>query len=79
MFSLGATLYAALEGRPPYDGGGIIRPRTDGPVTAAVLRLLHPNPAGRPTMAAAEELLSVLEGGTDSWVQRAAGGDYRCV
>lgn len=77
VFSLGATLYAALEGHPPYDGG-IISPRTEGPVTEAVLRLLHPYPTARPTMAAAEELLSVLLTGTDGGAKRAAG-DYRCV
>jgi serine/threonine protein kinase len=79
VFSLGATLYTALEGHPPYDGAGIVRPRTDGPVTEAVLRLLHPHPTARPTMAAAEELLSVLLGGTDGGAKRTASSDYRCV
>ena len=78
VFSLGATLYAALEGHPPYDNG-IISPRTEGPVTDAVLRLLHPYPTARPTMAAAEELLSVLLTGTDGGAKRAGAGDYRCV
>jgi serine/threonine protein kinase len=78
VFSLGATLYAALEGHPPYDNG-LISPRTEGPVTDAVLRLLHPYPTARPTMAAAEELLSVLVSGTDGGTQRTTAGDYRCV
>ncbi|MEU5264114.1 serine/threonine protein kinase [Amycolatopsis sp. NPDC021455] len=78
VFSLGATLYAALEGHPPHDGSGIISPRTEGPVIGAVLRLLHPYPTARPTMAAAEELLSVLPGSAGS-SQRPAAGDYRCV
>jgi len=79
VFSLGATLYAALAGRA---GTGPDRARH--PVTEAVLRLLHPAPAARPTMAAAEELLSALSPSHEvtrpgSRAQHAAAGDYRCV
>lgn len=71
VFSLGATLYTALEGRPPFGTdenqlallkrvarGEISPPRTSGPVTDAVLRLLRRDPLERPTMAEAERLLS---------------------
>jgi serine/threonine protein kinase len=57
VFSLGATLYAALEGQPP---SGAVPPRTHGPVIDAVLGLLHPAPAARPTMAQAEQVLTGL-------------------
>ncbi|MDQ7802352.1 serine/threonine protein kinase [Amycolatopsis sp. A133] len=79
VFSLGATLYAALHGRP----GAEAAEAAHHPVTEAVLGLLHPYPTARPTMAAAEELLSGFlprhpvsrpDGGA-----RRASGDYRCV
>jgi len=70
VFALGATLYTALEGRPPFGTdenqlallkrvarGDITPPRTTGPVTETVLRLLHRDPMARPTMAEAVHLL----------------------
>ncbi|MGK3203211.1 hypothetical protein [Amycolatopsis sp. MEPSY49] len=57
VFSLGATLYTAIEGRPPFDA---VPPRTHGPVIDAVLGFLHPAPATRPTMARAEQVLTGL-------------------
>jgi serine/threonine protein kinase len=76
VFSLGATLYAALEGSPPFGSdenpyallrrvasGQITAPSTDGPLTEVVTRLLRGNPAERPTMAQTHELLAaVVEG-----------------
>ncbi len=71
VFALGATLYAALEKHPPFGTdenqlallkrvahGDITPPRSTGPVTDTVLRLLHRNPVARPTMAEAERMLT---------------------
>ncbi len=67
VFSLGATLYTAIEGRPPWGMDGdllekvamaqIEPPHTTGPVVDAVLQLLTPDPKRRPTMVAARDLL----------------------
>jgi serine/threonine protein kinase len=57
VFSLGATLYVALEGRPP---GADTPPRTGEPVLDAVLELLRREPAARPTMAEAEQMFTGL-------------------
>ncbi|WP_410568699.1 protein kinase domain-containing protein [Amycolatopsis sp. cmx-4-61] len=70
VYSLGATLYAALGGEQRH------------PLTEAVLRLLHPDPAARPTMAAAEELLDSVtprRPGPDRGAPRGMAADYRCV
>lgn len=71
VFALGATLYTALEGHPPFGTdenqlallkrvahGDITPPRTTGPVTDTVLRLLQLDPAARPTMVEAGHLLA---------------------
>ncbi len=76
VYSLGATLYAAVEGSPPHGvdsdsvallrrvAGGVIEPpRNAGDLTPTLLRLLEPSPANRPTMAQArEQLTAVAEG-----------------
>jgi serine/threonine protein kinase len=67
VFSLGATLYAALEGHPP---SGTVPPRTHGPVLDAVLGFLHPAPAARPTMARAEQVLTGLAASRPGAVDR---------
>ncbi|MEO6087101.1 MAG: protein kinase [Umezawaea sp.] len=73
VFSLGATLYNAVEGTPPFGisensiaqlhrvAEGVIRPPEQaGTLTPVLLRLLDPDPETRPTMAEAAEELAVL-------------------
>lgn len=73
VFSLGATLYTALEGTPPFGlddnaiallhqvaSGQITPPRQSGPLTALLLDLLQPNPEQRPTMQHTHHRLAVL-------------------
>jgi len=73
VFSLGATLYTALEGTPPFGlntnaiallhqvaSGEIIPPRQSGPLTPLLLRLLQRNPEQRPTMDQAHDALATL-------------------
>ncbi len=76
VFSLGSTLYAAIEGEPPFGldenaisllhhvaRGDFEPPRQAGPMEPALLRLLRPDPVDRPTMAQGRDLLqSVVDG-----------------
>jgi hypothetical protein len=63
VFALGATLYAAVEGHPPFgDGDNAVAllhavaaghytpPTTAGPLTDVVMAMLHTDPTSRPTM-----------------------------
>jgi serine/threonine protein kinase len=75
VFSLGATLYNAVEGTPPFGltdntiallhrvaEGKIRPPELAGPLAPVLLRLLAEDPHDRPTMAeAAEELYAAAE------------------
>jgi hypothetical protein len=76
VFSLGATLYTALEGTPPFGlnpnaiallhqvaSGEILAPRESGPLTPVLLRLLQRNPALRPTMHEVHGALAALTAG----------------
>ncbi|MPZ83783.1 MAG: protein kinase [Actinophytocola sp.] len=76
VFSLGATLYAALEGSPPFGldenpiallhrvaAGEITPPRRSGPLTGTLLWLLRREPDERPTMRAAHEVLAAAAAG----------------
>lgn len=76
VFSLGATLYAAVEGSPPFGtddnpyallrrvaGGQVTPPRADGPLGEVLLRILRHDPAQRPTMAEARGLLAAVAEG----------------
>jgi serine/threonine protein kinase len=73
VFSLGATLYTALEGMPPFGldtnpvsllhqvaSGEVIAPRRSGPLTPVLVGLLARNPDQRPTMHQAHEALANL-------------------
>ncbi|HWN27719.1 MAG TPA: protein kinase [Actinomycetospora sp.] len=70
VFSLGATLYAAVEGMPPFGAddnalallhavaaGKVVPPTQAGPLTALLMRLLRDDPAERPTAVQARQEL----------------------
>lgn len=74
VFSLGATLYAAVEGRPPFGldennlavlhrvaAGQYLPPRLAGPMSGVLGRLLALDPQARPAAAAAAGLLGEVE------------------
>jgi serine/threonine protein kinase len=53
VFSLGATLYTAVEGVPPFGQDGLgepPNPNNAGPLTGALIKLLRSDPVTRPTM-----------------------------
>jgi eukaryotic-like serine/threonine-protein kinase len=71
VYSLGATLYTAVEGTPPSGldsnpmaqlyriaSGAITPPTKAGPLTDVLLWLLTPEPEQRPTMAQARDALA---------------------
>ena len=73
VFSLGSTLYAALEGAPPFGtdsnsiallhrvaAGEFSPPPHGGPLTPVLLDMLSIDPQARPTMKAAAETLRGL-------------------
>ncbi|ASR36791.1 serine/threonine protein kinase [Prauserella marina] len=76
VFSLGATLYAAVEGMPPFGNteneiallhtvatGQVIPPRRAGQLTATLQEMLRTEPKARPDMATvAGALQAVAEG-----------------
>ncbi|MGV9710550.1 serine/threonine-protein kinase [Gordonia sp. NPDC003424] len=76
VYSLGATVYTIVEGQPPFgvDDDSLallhkvaraqINPMTKaGDLAPVLLRLLEPNPAKRPTMAQARDLLAGVAAG----------------
>lgn len=73
VYSLGATLYAAVEGTPPagddtnamkllfrVSSGEITPPTQAGPLTDVLLWLLSEDPAKRPSMTEAREALAAV-------------------
>jgi eukaryotic-like serine/threonine-protein kinase len=76
VFSLGSTLYAAVEGNPPFGptdnaiallyrvaSGELNPPRHAGPLTDVLLELLQTDPDRRPTMGVAAERLTAVAAG----------------
>jgi hypothetical protein len=74
VFSLGATLYAATEGTPPFGrapnvlallhtvaGGQINPPQRSGPLTDVLIALLTTDPHTRPTATQAHDLLAAAD------------------
>jgi eukaryotic-like serine/threonine-protein kinase len=77
VFSLGATLYAALEGAPPFGtdsnqmavlhrvaSGRMNPPRRSGPLTPLLLAMLAADPRDRPRMVEVGRALEALRPGT---------------
>src|SRR4051794_27917318 len=76
VFALGATLYAAVEGRPPFglddNAYALLHkvatstpepPQQAGPLTSLIMRLLADDPAERPTASEAREILGAIAEG----------------
>src|SRR5689334_18298116 len=79
VFALGATLYAAVEGRPPFglddNAYALLHkvatsspepPQQAGTLTALIMRLLADDPAQRPTAAEARDTLAAVAEGRDA-------------
>ncbi len=78
VFSLGATVYTAIEGAPPFGtdqnsiallhrvaSGNFVPPSRSGVVTPELLHMLSSDPADRPSMNEAAHALDRLAAGAD--------------
>jgi serine/threonine protein kinase len=76
VFSLASTIYAAVEGHPPFGLGEntlallhavaacrTVPPRKAGPLTALLMQMLRANPNDRPTMAETSRALAAVAAG----------------
>ena len=76
VFSLGSTLYAAVEGHPPFGNidntlallhavaaGRTIPPRQAGPLTGVLQQMLSVNPEARPSMPEVVRILGMIANG----------------
>jgi Protein kinase domain len=92
LWSLGATLYAAVEGRGPFDDRGnsiailaaianeeAPRTRSAGPLRPVIEALLHRNPQARPDAAAVGRLLAAAGTGTASAAARSGDAGRRAA
>jgi serine/threonine protein kinase len=79
VFALGATLYASIEGIPPFglDDNAyallhkvateqVRPPKQDGPVVDVIMRLLSREPEDRPSAAQARDAFAALSSGGDA-------------
>ncbi|MEJ3652868.1 serine/threonine-protein kinase [Actinomycetes bacterium KLBMP 9759] len=77
VFALGATLYATVEGTPPFGlddnayallhkvaTGFVPPPKHAGPLTGIIMRLLSTDPEDRPSATQARDALAALDGGS---------------
>ncbi|WP_240686878.1 serine/threonine-protein kinase [Amycolatopsis suaedae] len=71
-YSLGATLFAAVEGVPPCGADGLqpqVPPKHTGALTGALLKLLRTEPGLRPTMAdTIASLSAITEGNQQAFI-----------
>jgi eukaryotic-like serine/threonine-protein kinase len=84
VFSLGSTMYTAVEGHSPFGlgentlallyavaAGKVTPPRQAGPLTALLMRLLRADPVDRPTMIEARDGLAAVAAGRTAQVSAA--------